>query len=188
MVPSSGPVRQRLMTLAWPIIIQFYLFQLTGVVDNLMVGQFGEQTIAALGICLQLNFLVVLCYAALTEGGAVITAQLRGARKHAEIRETLATLLTAGLFTGMAIGALYIVFGESLLALLTTDLFRAPTERSGLPGIGYGYLWIIGLGLPALVIAHVAMYVLQSLGNTRTPMRLALYGNVLNAIRRSMPG
>ena len=182
MVPSSGPVRQRLMTLAWPIIIQFYLFQLTGVVDNLMVGQFGEQTIAALGICLQLNFLVVLCYAALTEGGAVITAQLRGARKHAEIRETLATLLTAGLFTGMAIGALYIVFGESLLALLTTDLFRAPAERSGLPGIGYGYLWIIGLGLPALVIAHVAMYVLQSLGNTRTPMRLALYGNVLNAL------
>ena len=49
MVPSSGPVRQRLMTLAWPIIIQFYLFQLTGVVDNLMVGQFGEQTIAEIG-------------------------------------------------------------------------------------------------------------------------------------------
>lgn len=32
------------------------------------------------------------------------------------------------------------------------------------------------------MIAHVAMYVLQSLGNTRTPMRLALYGNVLNAL------
>ena len=104
MVPSSGPVRQRLMTLAWPIIIQFYLFQLTGVVDNLMVGQFGEQTIAALGICLQLNFLVVLCYAALTEGGAVITAQLRGARKHAEIRETLATLLSPACLRAWPLG------------------------------------------------------------------------------------
>lgn len=60
MASMSSPIRQRLMTLAWPIIIQFYLFQLTAVVDNLMVGQFGEQTIAALGICLQLNFLVVL--------------------------------------------------------------------------------------------------------------------------------
>lgn len=182
MIPSTGPIRQRLMSLAWPIVIQFYLFQLTGVVDNLMVGQFGEQTIAALGICLQLNFLVVVCYAALTEGGAVITAQLRGAGKHAEIRETLATLLTSGLVTGVVIGGVYILFGESLLALLTTDLFRAPAERSALPGIGYGYLWIIGLGLPALVVAHVAMYVLQALGNTRTPMRLALYSNLLNAL------
>lgn len=112
----------------------------------------------------------------------MITAQLRGARKYAEVRETLATLLTAGVFTGVMIGLVYILFGEWLLSLLTTDLFRAPAARSGLPAIGYGYLWIIGLGMPALVVAHIAMYMLQALGNTRAPMRLALYGNVLNAV------
>lgn len=177
----KGSLRQRLMTLAWPIILQFYLFQLTGLVDNLMVGQFGEQTIAALGICLQLNFLVILCYAALTEGGAVIVAQLRGARQPEAIRETLGTLLIAGLVVGFVLALVYAVFGQWLLALLTTDLFRPPAEQSGLPELGYDYLWVIGLGMPFLVVAHVAMYVLQALGDTRTPMRLALYGNILNA-------
>lgn len=182
LVLSTRPLHRRLLTLAWPIIIQFYLLQLTGLVDNLMVGQFGEQTIAALGICLQLNFLVVLCYAALTEGGAVIVAQLRGARRLDEIRETLGTLLVAGLAVGSVIGLVYILFGESMLALVTTDLFRPPEERSELPGLGYTYLGIIGLGMPFLVTSHVAMFILQALGNTHTPMRLMLYSNLINGI------
>lgn len=181
MLPTRS-LHRRLLNLAWPIIIQFYLLQLTGLVDNLMVGQFGERVIAALGICLQLNFLVVLCYAALTEGGAVIVAQLRGARRLDEVRETLGTLLIAGLAVGCVIGLVYIFFGETLLALVTTDLFRPPDERSALPSLGYTYLSIIGVGMPFLVTSHVAMFILQALGNTHTPMRLMLYGNLLNGI------
>ncbi|MFY0663813.1 MAG: MATE family efflux transporter [Natronospirillum sp.] len=175
-------MRRRLFTLAWPIILQVYLFQMTGVVDNLMVGQFGEETIAALGNCLQLNFFILLTYAALTQGGAVITAQYRGARKLAALRETIATLLCAGVMVGLAISALYVFAGEWLLSLLTTDLFRPFDERSNLPALGYQYLSVIGFGIIFVAPGQIAMHILQALGDTKTPMRLALYGNGLNVV------
>lgn len=175
-------LRRRLFTLGWPIIMQLYLFQLTGVVDNLMVGQFGEETIAALGICVQLNFFIVLTYAALTQGGAVITAQLRGAKRFNALRETVATLLLAGLGIGLLLCLLYIFAGQWLLSLLTTDLFRPEDEQSALPALGYQYLSVMSIGVMFMVVGQIAMHLLQALGDTGTPMRMALYGNVLNVI------
>lgn len=179
---TPSPMRRRLFMLAWPIILQIYLFQMTGVIDNLMVGQFGEETIAALGNCLQLNFFILLTYAALTQGGAVITAQYRGARKLDALRETIATLLITGLGVGLAIATLYALAGEWLLSLLTTDLFRPVDERSNLPQLGYQYLSVIGFGILFVAPGQIAMHILQALGDTKTPMRLALYGNGLNVI------
>ncbi|MCH8552461.1 MAG: MATE family efflux transporter [Natronospirillum sp.] len=175
-------LQSRLFNLAWPIILQIYLFQMTGVVDNLMVGQFGEQTIAALGICLQLNFFVIISYAALTQGGAVMTAQFRGARNREALRETVATLIIAGFLIGLLLCALYLFAGEWLLSLLTTDLFRPPEQRSALPGLGYEYLAVISVGVLFMAPGQIAMHLLQALGDTRTPMRLALYANVFNVV------
>lgn len=173
-------LRHKLLRLAGPIIVQIYLFQLTGVADNIMLGQFGEQTIAALGICLQLNFFIILCYAALTQGGSVLTAQYLGAGKGTQLRDTATTLLTSALFIGIAIALLYVLFGEWLLSLLTTDLFRPEAERSQLPQLGYLYLQVIGFGMIPAAIGQVAQHILQALGDTRSPMKYVLFSNVLN--------
>ncbi|EAR08907.1 hypothetical protein MED297_04537 [Reinekea sp. MED297] len=177
-----GHLRRKLLHLAAPIIVQIYLFQLTGVADNIMLGQFGEQTIAALGICLQLNFLIILSYAALTQGGSVLTAQYLGARKPEQLRDTTSTLLMSALIIGLSIALLYTQLGETLLSLLTTDLFRPPAERSPLPALGYEYLQIIGIGMIPAALGQVAQHVLQALGDTRSPMKYVLFSNVLNVI------
>lgn len=179
---SVSILRRRMLALAGPIIVQIYMFQLTGVADNIMLGQFGEETIAALGICLQLNFLIILSYAAITQGGSVLTAQYLGAKRFERLQETTQTLLAAALTIGTGIALLYWFAGEWLLSLLTTDLFRPEAERSDLPSIGHGYLRIIGIGMLAAALGQVSMHVLQALGDTKSPMRYMIVTNILNVL------
>ena len=130
----------------------------------------------------QLNFLIILSYSAITQGGSVLTAQYLGAKKSDALRETTTTLLAAATWVGLVIALVYWFFGEQLLSLLTTDLFREPELRSDLPSIGHTYLKVIGIGMIAAAIGQVAQHVLQALGDTKSPMKYVLVSNVINVI------
>lgn len=175
-------IRRRLLALAWPIIIQIYLFQLTGVIDNIMIGQFGEQTIAALSICLQLNFLIIVSYSILTQGGSVFMAQYFGAKKRSEMQQLTITLLFSAFIVGVAIAVLYWFSGKWLLSLITTDLFRPAADRSDIPLLAYEYLQVIGFGMIATAVGQVSLHLLQALGDTKSPMKYVFFCNLINVL------
>ncbi len=51
-----------MIKLATPIIIQNLIFSSLGLVDGLMIGQLGEEAVAAVGIANQVFFLVSLFF------------------------------------------------------------------------------------------------------------------------------
>ncbi|MCH8529749.1 MAG: MATE family efflux transporter [Saccharospirillum sp.] len=175
-------VHRRLMILAWPMILQSLGFTLTGFTDNLMVGQLGETTIAAMGNSMQLLFFLVLTYSMLSQGGGIVVAQYYGARQFQALRESVMALLMVGVLVGAVLGGLVHAFGAHFVSLITLDILRAEGQGTGVPELAAVYLTVVGPMLVAQVPSFIAQSLLQSLGDTRGPMMITLLGVVLNAI------
>ncbi|GGX41104.1 MATE family efflux transporter [Saccharospirillum salsuginis] len=171
---------QRLLGLAWPMILQSLGFTLTSFTDNLMVGQLGETTIAAMGNSMQLLFFLVLTYSMLSQGGGIVVAQYFGARQYVALRESIASLLLVGVLVGAILGFGLHRFGGFFVSLITLDVIRETS--SGVPELAAVYLGIVGPLLIMQVPSFISQSILQSLGDTRGPMQITLAGVVLNAI------
>ncbi|WP_287421317.1 MATE family efflux transporter [Reinekea sp.] len=171
-----------IISLAVPIMIQGVLMNLMGFVDALMIGQLGETAIAALGNAQQLVSFLFLLMAALSIGGSVLIAQQRGAKNPSAINDSAMAMVQIGLLAGLLLGALVWFFAESLVGLLTTDLFRAPALRSSVPQVAATYLHLIAFALPAMLLSQLLTGALNALGDTRTPVKVAVSFNLVNFI------
>jgi len=78
-----------MLRLASPIIIQNLIFSSLGLVDGLMIGQLGEDAVAAVGIANQVFFLVSLLFFGITSGTAIFTAQYWGQKDIKRIQSVM---------------------------------------------------------------------------------------------------
>ncbi|WP_320825464.1 MATE family efflux transporter [Reinekea sp.] len=171
-----------IISLAVPIMLQGVLMNLMGFVDALMIGQLGETAIAALGNAQQLLSFLFLLMAALSIGGSVLIAQQRGAKNLSGIDDSAMAMVQIGLIAGLVLGGLVWCYAESLVGLLTTDIFRAPELRSLVPQVAASYLHIVAFALPAMLLSQLLTGALNALGDTRTPVKVALSFNLVNFV------
>jgi putative MATE family efflux protein len=171
-----------IIVLAVPIMIQGVLMNLMGFVDALMIGQLGESVISALGNSQQLMSFLFLLMAAMSIGGSVLIAQHKGAANAKSIDETALAMVQIGLFAGIVLGALLFFFGESLVSVLTTDVFKAEQLKSNVPAQASVYLSIIAFAMPAMLLGQMLTAALNAVGDTKTPVKIAVTFNVVNFV------
>ena len=75
---------RELVRLLWPLVIEQTLAMLVGMSDTVMVSSVGEAAISGVSLVDMINNLIINVFAALATGGAVVTSQVRGARRPAE--------------------------------------------------------------------------------------------------------
>lgn len=178
----NGRQSRQLFTLALPLMVQALLGTSMSFVDALMVGQLGEQAIAAIGNAIQLLLFGHLLLAALYGGGSVLLAQYYGAGQTQRLANLLCSLAMAGVLCGLLLAFIYITAGEWLASLLTLEQWQTPAAGLAVSPLTGEYLAIIGWSMPLVVIDAILASSFQATGDTRTPVKVALTLNLLNII------
>ena len=85
--------RKDLTRLMLPLIIEQFLAVMVGMADSAMVSSAGQAAMSGVSLVDMLNVLLINLMAALATGGAVVTAQMLGARDRDGARESVRQLL-----------------------------------------------------------------------------------------------
>lgn len=161
-----------LARLAVPAFLALVAEPLFLIADSAVVGHLGTGQLAGLGVAgVVLQTITGLCVF-LAYGTTAAVARRIGA---GDTRGAL-TQGIDGLWLAVVIGVLVTV----PCALLAHPLVRAAGADSAVAAQGATYLRIAALGITPLLLMMAATGVLRGLQDTRTPMVVAITGNVLN--------
>ena len=79
---------RRVFAVMVPVLIQQVITNFVSLLDNLMVGQIGTESMSGVAIVNQLLFVFALCIFGSLAGPGILTAQFFGAEDHNGVRET----------------------------------------------------------------------------------------------------
>nr|WP_242840275.1 MATE family efflux transporter [Agathobaculum desmolans] len=145
-----------------------------GLADTVMVSSVGETAVSGVSLVDMINVLIINIFAALATGGAVVVAQLLGARERRRACNAARQLY----LVVTVISAVFAVF----ILLLRTPLLRlffGSIEPSVMES-ARTYLTISAFSYPVLAIYNAGAALFRAQGNSRSSMLIAGLVNVLN--------
>ena len=165
-----------LLRLVGPLLVEQLLAVTVGMADTMMVSRCGEAAISGVSLVDMINNLIIVLFAALATGGAVVVSQYLGAReqKHADASAGQLILLS-GLF-GAAVGVVCFVMARPMIRL-----FYGSIEADVLDA-GVRYLKVIALSYPFLALYNGGAALFRSMGNSRISMQISLLMNIINIV------
>ena len=109
---------RRLLGLAWPVVLTSLNWTLLQVTDVMVVGLVSTEEVAALGASRALGFVGIVTGLAWLSGVLVMASRADGAGDRRRTGGVLREGLVLGLLLGLAIGGLFLVAAEPLLAMI----------------------------------------------------------------------
>ncbi|KIL45654.1 transporter [Jeotgalibacillus soli] len=171
---NNSTKKLTLFALTWPIFIEISLHMLMGNADTLMLSQYSDNSVAAVGISNQILSLIIVMFGFIATGTAILIAQNIGAEKPKSAAEISVISLAANLGFGILLSVLLFIFDEQLLHFMDIPAELMPEATT--------YLQIVG-GLSfiqALIMTTGA--ILRSYGYTKDAMYVTLGMNVINIV------
>jgi multidrug resistance protein, MATE family len=167
---SRQPFRA-LLRLAWPIAVSTMSWTVMSLIGTLFVSQVGAKELAGVGLAVTVSF-ALMCFAIGTLRGAkTVVSQAVGAGRHRDLDGYLA----AALLLGLGFGAFALVASQLIAPLIHFATVDADVGRHAAT-----YLRIRSLAAPML-LAYVALRETRwGEGESRSPMRASLTGNLVN--------
>ncbi|WP_153462294.1 MULTISPECIES: MATE family efflux transporter [Sediminibacillus] len=166
--------KQSLFALTWPIFIEILLHMLMGNADTLMLSQYSDSSVAAVGVSNQVISVIIVMFGFVAAGAGVLVAQNLGAGKQDTAGAIAVTSLSLNLWFSLLLSIALFLFSKQILKIM--DL---PADLMGEAGV---YLNIVGglIFVQALIMTVSA--VLRSYGFTKDTMYVTIGMNVLNII------
>ena len=109
---------RQLVSLILPMLAEQLLGITVGLADSLMVATVGDASISAVSLVDSVSALMIYIFSAMATGGAVVVAQLLGARDNKRACDAAKQLYLVVTVISLAISALIMAFREPLLRLL----------------------------------------------------------------------
>lgn len=163
-----------LLRIAVPIMIQQFVMSSVNMMDVIMIGQLGDQAVAAVGLANQFSFILIIMLFGIGSGSAIFTAQFWGNHDIPNIRKVLGICLAMCFTAGTFFTVMSTVFPAQVMRILSPD----PEVIS----LGSKYLRLVGIGyFPyALTISFASM--LRSIQNVKLPMIVSTFALGLKTI------
>lgn len=169
---SGAGFYRRVLGIAVPIAIHNLMISAINMADVFMVGQLGEEAIAALGISNQLMFLLILFLFGMGSGGQIFVSQFYGKGDLLNLRRVMGAVLGLGIFVslGAFTGARF--FPEAIVGLFSSDA----------PVVGYAceYLKIVSWSYIFTAVSFIYQVVLRSTDSPRLPVYSCAMALVIN--------
>jgi len=167
--------------LALPLLLQNAVSTFVNLLDNLMVGRIGTESMSGVSIVNQLLFVFALCIFGGTGGAGIFGAQFYGKGDQEGLRHTLRfNLVLTVSFTALACAAL------ALFHDFFIGAFLHETESAGDLALtlseGRAYLRLMLWGLPGFALTNAYVGTLRVTGNNRLPMRASLAAIAVNLV------
>ena len=162
------------LLLALPIALQNLLSSSFSLIDIIMIGELGEDTIAAVGMAAQISFLHHIFLFGICSGGSVFVAQYWGAENHAGIKRTYGIIIINCLLTSLLFFSFAFFAPEMCMRIFTSN--------QNVINIGVRYLRFAAFSYFGLALTMGISSVLRATEQVRIPLYsniFAVFSNVL---------
>src|SRR3990172_12689088 len=169
---TEGSVTHRVLSLAWPSVMEQSLLTLVGLVDAYIFGHLGAAAIAGVGLGGQVLNLTAALFSAVGVGATALIARHIGADEPDEANR----LAGQALVLALAIGC---------LAALIAFIYAAPIMRllGAAPEVvvdGAAWLRVVAPSFITVGALLVGTASLRGAGDTRTPLGVMIIVNLVN--------
>ena len=171
---------RRYIFLATPMIIQNAITNFVSFLDNIMVGQLGQEAISAVATVNQLNFVFSLAVFGAASAGSIYGAQYFGKGDHKGHMYTFRFKLYTTLFVTILGIFMFKVWGSQLISLFLTESEGASPELA--LSLGLKYLSIILIGLIPFAVNQAYATNIKETGQTVVPMVAGMIAVATNAV------
>jgi putative MATE family efflux protein len=165
---------RNLFGLLWPLMIEQLLAVTIGAVDTIMVSTVGEHAISGVNIIDNINNLMIIAFAALCTGGAVVVSQYIGRREYENSSLAAKQLVYSVVFISLIIMVVAVVFHRPIIRLIYGNIEDNVMDAAVI------YFVITGLSYPFLALNNANSALFRAIGNSKIPMLVALFMNILH--------
>jgi putative MATE family efflux protein len=171
---DEAHLSRSVLRMAWPVVVQQVSFTLVQLVDTILVGHLGKDALAGVGLGSIVYWIPQAGMFAVGVGAIAVVARNVGAGQ----RERASTTAAVAMMMGLSWGAL-----AALVMALTADpLLRVMGAEPAARSEGVTWMRAASIGFPLTSMLYAGNASLQGAGDTRTPMIIMLFVNLVNAV------
>lgn len=168
-----GPLGEKLMLLAVPIVLSCILQQLFNTADIAVAGKFiSSEAMAAVGSNAPVISLFISMVVGLSIGANVLIAIKIGQKKFLGVRAALQTAMSMAVSVGIVMAILGLLVARPIL-----EVMAAPPNIIDMAEL---YLRIYFLGMPFIMIYNFGSAVLRADGDSRRPLYCLIVSSLSN--------
>lgn len=157
-----------------PIFIETLLIMMLGAVDTIMLSQYSDESVAAVGVVNQIVMLAFLIFEVINIGTSVLCSQYLGAKMQKNMVQVVGVALLFNLVIGLLISAILYSGATTLLGWMGL--------RPELLKYGIGYMQIVGAFAFFQAISFTISASLRSADKAIYPMMVTVLVNIMNII------
>ena len=165
-----------LLRLAGPLLIEQFLAVTVGMADTMMVSRCGEAAISGVSLVDMINNLIIVLFAALATGGAVVVSQYLGAKEQEKANASAGQLILLSAVLGAVVAALCILFARPMISACYGSIDADVLDA------GVLYLKITALSYPFLALYNAGAALFRSMGNSKISMQISVLMNIINIV------
>lgn len=171
---GSKAAKLSLFAITWPIFIEILLHMLMGNADTLMLSQYSDHSVAAVGLTNQLLSVVIVMFGFVATGASVVIAQAIGAKLDKTAAEVAVVSIMANLLFGLLLSGALLIWGDTFLKWMNTppELMKEATSYLMIVG-GFSFIQSVIMTIGASI---------RSYGFTKDAMYVTIGMNILNVI------
>jgi len=163
-----------MVTIAAPIALQSLIGTSLNMVDTMMIGSLGSESIAAVGIANRIFFLFILFVFGGFSGMSIFTSQFWGKKDLKNIHRVQGIMLGFGFLVSGFFMALALVFPRSIMQIFIDD--------ARVIELGISYLRIVAWSYPLTAMTFAYSYASRSVHRTKLPMVASMVALSLNTL------
>lgn len=167
-------IKEGLRKLVVPIFIETLLIMMLGAVDTVMLSQYSDEAVAAVGVVNQLVMFAFLIFEIINMGTSVLCSQYLGAKLPHKVVQVVGVSLLLNILIGLGVSAVLYFGAPWLLHMMGL--------RAELMTYGVNYMEIVGAFAFFQAISLTISASLKSADKAIYPMMVVVVVNVLNII------
>lgn len=164
--------RRELIGIALPVTLQSLLQSSFAMVDQLMIGQLGSESIAGIGLGGKFASIYTVVLGAVAAAAGIMTAQYVGA----EDEEGVGRGYYLNLFLGLLLAAGFM----AVCCLFPHEVMRLYTKDGGVRSQAANYLQIYAVSFPLSAISTIMAVFLRCIGKAVWPLAASFFSVLLN--------
>ncbi|WP_245733004.1 MATE family efflux transporter [Salipaludibacillus aurantiacus] len=163
-----------LFALTWPIFIEILLHMLMGNADTLMLSQYDDDAVAAVGVSNQIMSVIIVMFGFVATGTTILIAQNLGANNNKKASHIAVVSICTNVIFGFGLSLVLFLYGRQILLAMNLPEELMSTALIYLQIVGgFAFVQALLMTLSAIVKSH---------GYTKDAMYVTLGMNVINVL------
>ncbi len=166
--------KSSLFSLSWPIYVELLFIMFLGVADTLMLSQYSDLSVAAVGNGKEVSRLFIVILNVASVGVGVVVSQYLGANDLAQAKKAMKTGIFGNVLVAFILVLIIQFFGSTIFRLINTgpEIFNDSLL----------YLRVVSLGFLFLAATQAAGFGFKAFGHPKVVMYIVAAMNILNVL------